>query len=162
MTESSLFTTTSVVQPNWIDYNGHMNMGYYLVAFDEIATDNYFNYLGIGLEHKQSCNKSTFTLASNIDYLQEVFAGDPLRFTTRLLDYDHKRLHYLHCLYNVDKDYLAATNECLTLYIDMGTRRSTDFSHELQRHFQLELERAQQAVHVEQIGRTLGIRRPTQ
>ncbi len=159
MTDTGLFTATSEVKTTWIDYNGHMNMGYYLVAFDEIATDGYFDYLGIGLEHKNQHNHSTFTLGSNIDYLQEVFEGDQLRFETRLVDYDHKRLHYFHCLYNVDKDYLAATNECLTMYIDMATRRSTSFSEELLQSFQKELERSQAAPTVEGVGRKLGIRR---
>ncbi len=159
MSDSILFTASSIVQPHWIDYNGHMNMGYYLVAFDEIATDGFFDYLGIGEEHKQSTNNSTFTLGSNIDFLREVFEGDSLRFTTRLVDYDHKRLHYFHCMYNVDKDYLAATNECLTMYIDMETRRGSSFSEELMASFQLELEHAAAAEPIEGVGRKLGIRR---
>lgn len=159
MTEPVLFSATSVVQPHWIDYNGHMNMGYYLVAFDEIATDGFFDYLGIGREHKEQENKTTFTLGSNIDYLQEVLEGDQIRFETRLVDFDHKRLHYFHSMYNIDKDYLAATNECLTMYIDLNTRRGTTFSDELQQQFTQELNRAQQAPPIEGIGRKLGIRR---
>lgn len=26
------------VKPEWIDYNGHMNVGYYHVAFDDAST----------------------------------------------------------------------------------------------------------------------------
>ncbi len=159
MTHPPLFTASSIVQAQWIDYNGHMNMGYYLVAFDEIATDGFFDYLGIGEEHKQSNNHSTFTLGSNIDFLKEVFEGDELRFETRLVDYDHKRLHYFHCMYNVDKDYLAATNECLTMYIDMESRRGTSFSEELMASFQLELENGAAAEPIAGVGRKLGIRR---
>lgn len=159
MSDKVLFTASSIVQPHWIDYNGHMNMGYYLVAFDEIATDGFFDYLGIGEEHKQSNNNTTFTLGSNIDYLQEVFEGDQLKFETRLVDYDHKRLHYFHCMYNVNKDYLAATNECLTMYIDLETRRGTSFSDELQGLFELELGKSRAAEAVAGVGRKLGIRR---
>ena len=159
MTDQHLFSASCTVKPQWIDYNGHMNMGYYLVAFDEIATDAYFDYLGIGETHKNTLNHSTFTLGSNIDYLQEVFEGDQLRFETRLVDYDHKRLHYFHCMYNVDKDYLAATNECLTMYIDMATRRSTSFSEALMDRFARELQKCEESVPVEGVGRKLGIRR---
>ena len=39
MTQETLFTSFTEVQPEWIDYNGHMNMGYYLVAFDPLGLD---------------------------------------------------------------------------------------------------------------------------
>ncbi|MCZ6831807.1 MAG: thioesterase family protein [Gammaproteobacteria bacterium] len=159
MASQELFTTHAVVNPEWIDYNGHMNMGYYAVAFDELATDRYFDYLGIGLAHKQEVNNSTFTLGANIDYLQEVVEGAQLRITTQLVDFDHKRLHYYHRMYNDDKNYLAATNECLTMYVDMATRRSTPFSEALQAHFARELEFGNSLGRPEGLGRKLGIRR---
>ena len=160
MSAPDLFTATATVKADWIDYNGHMNMGYYLVAFDMIATDGFYDYLGIGAEHKQAIGKSTFSLASNIDFIGEVMEGDPLRFTTQLVDYDHKRLHFYHCLYHADEGYLAATNENLGMYIDMRTRRSTSFSEEHMARFQAELELGQSHGTPEGLGRKLGIRRP--
>jgi acyl-CoA thioester hydrolase len=159
MSRQELFTIHAVVKPEWIDYNGHMNMGYYAVAFDELATDRYFDDLGIGMAHKQQVNNSTFTLGANIDYLQEVVEGEPLRITTQLVDFDHKRLHYYHCMYNDDKGYLAATNECLTMYVDIATRRSTTFSEELLARFAKELELGMSFGRPEGCGRQLGIRR---
>ena len=159
MPPTDLFTATAVVKPEWIDYNGHMNMGYYLVAFDHVATDGFYDYLGIGVEHKQAVGKSTFSLASNIDFLQEVMDGEPLRFTTQLVDFDHKRLHFFHCLYHAEQDYLAATNENLGMYIDMQTRRSTTFSDAQMARFQQELELGRQHGVPGGFGRKLGIRR---
>ncbi len=159
MSEEALFTTTATVLPDWIDYNGHMNMGFYLVAFDYVATDGFFDYLGIGLDHKQQVGKSTFSLAANIDFIAELMEGDSLRFTTQLVDYDHKRLHFYHCLYHAEKGYLAATNENLGMYIDMDTRRSTSFDEQQMQRFQQELERGQALGVPEGVGRKLGIRR---
>jgi acyl-CoA thioester hydrolase len=159
MSPQQLFTTRAVVKSQWIDYNGHMNMGYYAVAFDELGTDRYFDYLGIGVAHKQSLNHSTFTLGTNIDYLKEVMEGDPLRTTTQLVDYDHKRLHYYHCMYNDDEGFLAATNECLTMYVDMATRRSTSFGEEQLARFATELELGNSHGRPQGCGRQLGIRR---
>jgi acyl-CoA thioester hydrolase len=159
MSPQQLFSTRTEVKPEWIDYNGHMNMGYYAVAFDELGTDKYFNYLGIGVAHKQALNHSTFTLGTNIDYLKEVVDGDPLRITTQLVDYDHKRLHYYHCMYHADEGYLAATNECLTMYVDMATRRSTSFSAEQLARFAQELELGNPHGKPQGFGRQLGIRR---
>lgn len=154
-----LYTSAAVVQPTWIDYNGHMNMGYYLVAFDQVATDGFYDYLGIGIAHKQAVGKSTFSLAANIDFIAELMDGDPLRFTTQLIDYDHKRLHFYHCLYHAEDSYLAATNENLGMYIDMETRRSTSFTEEQMARFQQELERGQACGVPDGVGRALGIRR---
>jgi acyl-CoA thioester hydrolase len=158
MTEP-LFTTTAVVEPEWIDYNGHMNMGYYLVAFDQVATDGYYDYLGIGVEHKKEVGKSTFSLAANIDFIAELMHGAPLRFTTQLVDFDHKRLHFFHSLYHADEGYLAAVNENLGMYIDMSTRRSTAFSETQLERFQRELELSAAHGKPEGVGRRLGIRR---
>ena len=154
-----LFEVEASVRPEWIDFNGHMNMGFYAVAFDYISTDNYFTHLGLAEDNFRREQKSTFTLGMNIDYLKEVFAGDRLRFTTQLIDYDHKRLHYFHCMYNLDTGDLAAVNECLTMYIDMQTRRSTTFSDEQLVRFARELE--QDSLHgvPDGFGRKLGIRR---
>ena len=162
MTTPELFTATATVLPEWIDYNGHMNMGYYLVAFDQVATDGFYDYLGIGAEHKQAIGRSTFSLASNIDFIGELMEGDPMRFTTQLVDFDHKRLHFMHCLYHGEEGYLAATNENLGMYIDMETRRSTNFSEEQMSRFHQELELGQQHPTHDQLGRKLGIRRREQ
>lgn len=159
MEKIELFSTTAEVKPEWIDYNGHMNMGYYLVAFDWIATDRFYDSMDIGVEHKQALGKTTFTLGANIDFIQEVMAGDSLRFTSQLVDFDHKRLHYIHCMYHAEKGYLAATNECLGMYIDLQTRRSTSFNEEQMARFQQELERGQQFPVPGEFGRQLGIRR---
>lgn len=159
MLDRPLFTSTAVVKPEWIDYNGHMNMGYYLVAFDHIATDSYFNFLDIGITHLQTRNHSTFTLGSNIDFAHEVVAGDALRFTTQLVDYDSKRLHYFHTMYHADKGYVAATNECLTMYIDMATRRSAGFTEAQMRGFQEQLDLGKNVGVPAGFGRNLGIRR---
>src|SRR5438046_4194755 len=73
-----------VVRPEWIDHNGHMNMGYYLVVFD-LATDAWFRHVGLGEAHREAQHVTTFCLEAHITYHREVREGDPLRFTTRLL-----------------------------------------------------------------------------
>ncbi|MBT5005516.1 MAG: thioesterase family protein, partial [Halieaceae bacterium] len=84
MPETALFTAFTEVKPEWIDFNGHMNMGYYLVAFDHIATDQFYNSMNIGIAHKQALGMTTFTLGANIDFIREVLAGDKLRLTSQL------------------------------------------------------------------------------
>ena len=53
------------VRPEWIDYNGHMNVAYYVLAFD-YATDAFFDHLGIGRDYKNAANCSTFAVEMNV------------------------------------------------------------------------------------------------
>jgi acyl-CoA thioester hydrolase len=112
------------VDPAWIDYNGHMNLAYYMLAFDH-ATDAFFDYIGLGAAYLEGNNCSTFTLEAHVTYDRELLAGDPMRFETQLLDHDAKRLHYMHMMYHAEEGYLASTNELISLHVDMTQRRSS-------------------------------------
>ena len=111
-----------IIRPEWCDYNGHMNLAYYVLVFDH-ATDAFWLELGIGLEYRDRTNHSTFTVESHITYDQEVLEGDEVRCTTQLLGFDHKRIHYFHRMYHVRNDYLAATTELLGVHVDLTVRR---------------------------------------
>ena len=112
------------VDPAWIDHNGHMNLAYYVLAFDH-ATDAFFDYIGLGVAYLDANNCSTFTLEAHVTYGRELMAGDPMRFETQLLDHDSKRLHYMHMMFHAEEGYLASTNELISLHVDMTQRRSS-------------------------------------
>ena len=146
------------VRPDWIDFNGLMNVAYYVLAFDG-ATDKFFDWLGLDAAYRTATNCSTFALEQHILYLREVKEGDPLRFTTQLIDHDAKRIHYFHCMYHEREGYLAATTEIVSKHIDLGLRRSAPL---VPPHDARLVELA--AAHVrlprpEQLGRVIGIRR---
>ena len=98
-------------------------MGYYLVVFDR-ATDAFLHQVGLTAELREGTGATTFTLEAHVNYLNELREGDPLRFTTRLLGFDHKRIHYFHEMYHATEGYLAATNELMSLHVNHSTRRS--------------------------------------
>jgi acyl-CoA thioester hydrolase len=158
MSANELFTAHSRVLPEWVDYNGHLNMGYYMVAFDRAGTDGLFNHLGVGIDHVRSDNKSMFSLGANIDYIRELMEGDPLRITCQVVDFDHKRLHFFQTMYHAEAGFVAATNECLSIYVDLEHRRSTTFSDALMARFEQEREVGAALGVPERFGRTLGIR----
>ena len=64
------------VEPQWIDYNGHLNMAYYNVLFDR-AVDEVYELLGIGLDYLKQHNHSTFTAEVHVRYLRELRENDP-------------------------------------------------------------------------------------
>jgi len=119
-----------VVRPEWIDHNQHMNMGYYLVVFD-YATDEFFAWVGLDAAHRAARAITTFCLEAHVTYHREVRAGDPLRFTTRLVAHDDKRIHYFHAMYHTDEGWLAATNELMSLHVSHATRRAAPMAPEV-------------------------------
>ncbi len=125
---SALFDVhRDVVRPEWIDDNGHLNMGYYVVAFD-LATDRWLDHIGLTPSERTRSGVTTFTLESHVNYLREVRGEAPLRFTTRLLAFDTKRIHYFHEMYHATEGFLAATNELMSLHVNLSTRRGGPMS----------------------------------
>ena len=149
-----------VVRPEWIDHNGHMNMGYYVVVFD-FATDEFLAWVGLDAEHRETHAVTTFCLEAHVTYHREVGEGDPLRFTTVLLAHDAKRIHYFHEMHHATEGYLAATNELMSLHVSRQTRRAAAMAPDI-----LVRLAAIQAAHdrlprVPHIGRVIGLdRRP--
>ncbi len=114
------------VRPEWVDYNGHMNLAYYVLVFDH-ATDVLFDHLELGEGYRTRTDCSTFVVEAHVTYEQEVHEGDPLRVTTQFLGFDDKRLHFFHHMYHGDTGVLVATNEIMSLHVDLGERRSAPF-----------------------------------
>jgi len=114
------------VEPQWIDYNGHLNMAYYNVLFDR-AVDEAYELLGIGLGYLKSQGHSTFTAEAHVRYLRELHDGDPVRVTFQLLGYDVKRIHYFEQLLHATEGWVSATSENMTLHVDMATKKVVPF-----------------------------------
>jgi carnitine 3-dehydrogenase len=105
------------VEPDWVDYNGHMGESFYLYAFGW-ASDALFRYVGIDEAYRAS-GRSFYTVESHINYYREASLGDPLRFTTQLLGLDEKRLHFFHAMYHGESGTLLCTTEQMLLHVDM-------------------------------------------
>lgn len=113
-----------VVRPEWIDYNGHMNVAYYVLAFD-LAVDALWARIGITEEYIRVERGSTFGVECHVTYQQELNEGDPLFVTTTVLAYDAKRIHQFQRMYHGSEGYLAATAEWMNLHVDLEARRVT-------------------------------------
>src|SRR5215210_5068968 len=117
------------VEPGWIDYNGHLNMAYYNVLFDR-AVDEAFGLLGIGPDYVKAERHSCLTAEIHVRYLRELHAGDPVRVTFQLLDYDAKRIHYFEQLFHATDGWVSATSENMSLHVDMEAKKTAAFSNE--------------------------------
>ena len=146
------------VLPEWIDYNGHMNVAYYVLAFDH-ATDKLLDQLNMGINYVETSGHSTFVLEAHVNYLQEVTEGAALSFDVQMLDFDEKRFHYFSRMYHRDEGFLAATYEVMGMHVDMTARRGAPMPAET-----LDKLGAMMAEHAdlprpEQAGRVMQIRR---
>ena len=72
------------IEPQWIDYNGHLNMAYYNVMMDR-AIDEMWLQLGIGPAYMKERHGSTFTAECHVRYLREIHLGDPVQISVYLL-----------------------------------------------------------------------------
>ena len=118
MSSTPIVCPPNSVQEAWIDYNGHMNMAFYNLVFDQ-ALDFVFDELGVGADYVKNRGGSCFTREIHVNYLAELSLGEPIRVTFQLLDWDAKRLHFFEEMYHADAGYLAATSEQLALHVDM-------------------------------------------
>ena len=118
------------MRSDWIDYNGHLNLAYYMVAFDH-GTDAFWDAFGLDRHYRARTGTSTYALESHVVYHRELREGDPVHITTQLLDFDAKRLHQFHRMYHGTEGYLAATNELLFINVDVAGSRSTPFAPDM-------------------------------
>jgi len=117
---------TEKIIKEWTDYNGHLNVAYYVYVFD-IAADIMLNNFKMGGESAKQDKKSTFAVETHTTYDQEVKLGEEVEVHLTYLDHDKKRIHYRVSMFHKEKKYLAATTEVLSLYIDLSQRRVTEF-----------------------------------
>ena len=146
------------IKPEWIDFNGHFNAGYYMVVFDD-AVGGWMDFIGLTDEHRASQNVTTFTVEGHITYDREVHESEPIEVRTQLLDFGPKAAHYIHTMHHATEGWLAATNELISLHISNETRRSAPMATEvLDRLAQIQQAHSQLPV-PDQVGRLMSIRR---
>jgi len=114
-----------IVRPEWIDYNGHMNVAYYTLVFDH-ATDVVLDHFGIGpTDYVPQGPGSMFVVEAHITYDREVRLGDTLAVETQILAVDEKRLQLFHTMSHADDGYQVATTEIMLMHVDQVQRRSS-------------------------------------
>ena len=107
----------------WIDYNGHMNVAYYTMAFDQAADHLFDEVLDIGERSVRERGMGPYVLQNHLHYVGELLEGEAFRVEMRLLDWDAKRIHVFSEMRNEADGRLAATSETLSANVDLTARR---------------------------------------
>jgi acyl-CoA thioester hydrolase len=137
------------VKPEWVDHYGHMNLAYYLVAFD-LATDALWPALNLG-EGFRARGLGTFAVESWQAYVREVLRDAPLAAESEVLAFDSRRLLVAHRLYHAEEGWLSAENEVLFLCVDLAARRAATWPEDVAARFA--------AARVERAPKRLAVRR---
>jgi acyl-CoA thioester hydrolase len=126
----SIKLTSQKIIKDWIDYNGHMNVAYYLLIFDKFGADNLNNIFNIGEHSAKTTGMSTMMVENNITYNQELKLDDEVDINLLYFDHDKKRLQYKFEMIHRKKEYLASTFEALALYVNLNTRKVQEFEED--------------------------------
>ena len=126
----SVFLSSQKIIKDWIDYNNHMNVSYYLLIFDKFGADILNDTFKMGEHSAKTTGKSTMIVESNITYNQELKIDDVVDVNLVYFDHDKKRLQYKMEMIHKEKKFLASTIEVLALYVDLNTRKVSEFEPE--------------------------------
>jgi acyl-CoA thioester hydrolase len=117
------------VKQEWVDYNDHMNMAYYVLIFDkalEVALEKF----KMGESSAKDLNRSTMVVETNTKYLSEVKQGEEIDIHMTYFDHDKKRLHIKMEMIEKSKKKISAIIEWISLYINLDKRKVTEFEDE--------------------------------
>ena len=115
------------VPAEWIDYNGHMNVAYYTMAFDQAIDEVLEERLGVGVTFVREARMGPMALQTQIHYLGELVEGAEFACDFQVLDADPKRIHFFATMINLQTGEAAATYESLTMNVDLEARRSAPY-----------------------------------
>ncbi|MDC0044541.1 thioesterase family protein [Pelagibacteraceae bacterium] len=121
-----IYLSTGKVKKEWTDYNGHMNLAFYIHLFDA-GWEVMLNKFNMGEQAAKTEKKTTFAVESHTTYDQEVKEGDEVDINLLFLDSDKKRLVYKLEMTHKNENYRAATTEVCSLYVDLNKRKVVEF-----------------------------------
>tara|TARA_B100001250_G_scaffold217435_1_gene186546 strand:- start:145 stop:612 length:468 start_codon:yes stop_codon:yes gene_type:complete len=125
---SLLLTTTKIIN-DWTDYNGHMNLAFYILVFDKGA-EKILSKFKMGEYSAKTTKKSTMAAQTYTSYINEVKEGDEVNVFLSYCDHDKKRVLLKFEMYDKAKNTLSSTTEVLYLYVDLNIRKVTEFENE--------------------------------
>jgi acyl-CoA thioester hydrolase len=144
------------VQPEWVDYNGHLRDAFYMLLFS-FASDGLIDHIGLDEAGRVATGHSIFTLECHINYLLEVKQGAAVEVRTQVLGSDAKRIHVHHSLHLEGTEPLLACSEQMWLNMDMHARRSAPFAESVSPRVQAVAAQHQRLPVPKYVGRVIGL-----
>ena len=128
ITNNKLFqSNVQSVNKDWIDYNGHMNVAYYTLAFDKALDDFLEDILKIGPTFVKKEKQGPYSLQANYHYLNELKINDFFFSRIYLVDYDKKKIHLVLEMIDNKSGKQVAVCETLLINVDLNLRKSVEY-----------------------------------
>ena len=130
-------TKNQTVLSEWIDYNGHMNVAYYTLAFDR-ALDFFFeDVLKIGPSFVEKNNEGPFALKASYNYFSELLVGEKFFVDISIFDFDFKRVHVFGEMRKNKSLELSAVFETVLMNMDLRVRKVKPYPERVLELFKL-------------------------
>ncbi len=161
MSERASVIYSTTIKPEWLDYNNHMNVAYYVLIFDK-AGESLVSDIGLSEAVTKATDISWMVLENHVTYNNEVVLDQQVDVRVQLLDHDAKRLHLYFEMYGQNEDgseYLASTLEQMVMCVDLSVRRGCEFPENVAASIAALADQQKALPKPDNIGRTIGIRR---
>ena len=155
----NLFYHEGIVKPEWIDMNGHMNVAYYVKAFD-LAIDIHWAELGITKEYIEKKGCSTFSVECHITYQNEMKVEEKYHISSQILAYDEKRIHVFQTMYKKNSEKTIATAEWMNLHVNLKTRKVSEWPKTVIQQLEKVCEMQPQITWPDEVGKKMKIKKP--
>ena len=125
----SVYLKSQKIIKEWVDYNNHLNMAYYVLIFDQ-ACEVILERFKMGADSAKNEKRSTMVVETNTRYISEIKQGDEVDVMLTFFDHDKKRLHLKLEIIEKKTKKISASIEWLSLYVNLETRKVTAFEDE--------------------------------
>jgi len=117
------------VKEDWIDYNKHMNMAYYVQCFEE-SSDFLLEHMDLGYRYAMEEQKGVFVIKCEINYRKEINLHENFIISLEELVCKGKKLIVGLKMVNENNETIA-DYKILNLNVDLETKKSSTFSSKI-------------------------------
>ena len=125
--KTPIILSEKTVLRDWIDYNGHMNVAFYTLAFDNSLDEFLENTLGIGETHASHNQQGPFVLQAHYHYLNEMSLGEKFNVRLLVVDCDEKRMHLCLDIFSVKQKKIIAVSETVLINVNLAIRKTEKY-----------------------------------
>ena len=124
----SIYLKSQNIIKEWVDYDNHLNMAYYILIFDQ-ALEVLLEKFKMGADSAKNEKRSTMVVETNTKYIKEVKESDEVDVMLTFFDHDKKRLHLKLEMIEKKTKKISSSIEWLSLYVNLETRKVSEFEN---------------------------------
>ena len=124
----SVYLKSQKIIKEWVDYNNHLNMAYYILIFDQ-ALEVMLEKFKMGADSAKNEKRSTMVVETNTKYINEIKESDEVDIMLTFFDHDKKRLYLKLEMIEKKTKKITASIEWLSLYVNLETRKVSEFEN---------------------------------